>query len=190
MRRALVWIGIVALVVVIAGFVLDRTFLLVSVKTDAVASNAPSIPACNGRVVIEGLTYRIRAPRRGEMVAIHAVGAADGTITPDASSHQLVVVRRVVGVPGDQVVGRGGAVYVNGFKADGLRTAPFKQVDLGGDEFFVLGDNRTTAQDSRTFGPVPRNAIFGRVFLVAWPLGHFGGVSGRGTGASPGLVVC
>ena len=37
-------------------------------------------------------------------------------ITPDASSHQLVVVRRVVGVPGDQVVGRGGAVYVNGFK--------------------------------------------------------------------------
>jgi len=189
MRRALVWIGVVVLALVIVGFVLNRTFLLVSVQTDAADSNAPSIPACNGRIVAEGLTYRIRAPRRGEMVAFHASGSTNG-ITPDAHSHQLVVVRRVVGVPGDQVVGRGGAVYVNGFKADGLRTAPFKEVQLNGDEFFVLGDNRTSSHDSRTFGPVPRDAIFGRVFLVTWPLGHFGGVPGRGSGASPGPVAC
>ncbi|HET7743621.1 MAG TPA: signal peptidase I [Gaiellaceae bacterium] len=190
MRRALVWIGIVALVLVIAGFVLDRTFLLVSVGTDAAQSDAPAIHACNGRVVVEGLTYKIRAPRRGEMVAFHAAGTSDGRITPDAHSHQLIVVRRVVAVPGDQVVGRKGGVYVNGFRADGLTTAPFKEVSLGSDEFFVLGDNRTTSQDSRKFGPVPRDAIFGRVFLVTWPLGDFGGVPGRGTGASPGLVAC
>jgi signal peptidase I len=190
MRRALVWIGTVALAVLVVGFVLDRTFLLVSVQTDTAASNAPSIPACNGRVVIEGVTYRIRAPRRGEMVAFHAAGSSSGTITPDASSHQLVVVRRVVGVPGDEVVGRKGGVYVNGVKADGLRTGPFKEVSLGSDEFFVLGDNRSSSQDSRRFGPVPRGAIFGRAFLVTWPLGHFGGVPGRGTGASPGLVSC
>src|SRR5262245_20833166 len=116
MRRTLVWIGIVVLVVVVVAFVLDRTFLLNSVEADAASSDAPSIPACNGRVVTEGLTYRIRAPRRGEMVAFHASGTTDGTITPDADSHQLVVVRRVVAVPGDQVVGRGGFVYVNGFK--------------------------------------------------------------------------
>src|SRR5690242_2661188 len=100
MRRALVWIATVALAILVAGFVLDRTYLLNSVKTDAVASNAPSIPACNGRVVIEGVTYKIRAPRRGEMVAFHAAGSSNGTITPDAGSHQLVVVRRVVAVPG------------------------------------------------------------------------------------------
>lgn len=190
MRRALVWIGITLLALVIVGFVLDRTFLLVSVRTDDAASNAPAIPACNGRIVSEGLTYKIRAPRRGEMVAFHAAGLSNGRITPDASSHQLVVVRRVVAVPGDQVVGRNGSVYVNGIKADGLRTGKFQEVSLGSDEFFVLGDNRASSQDSRTFGPVPRDAIFGRVFLVTWPLGHFGGVPGRGTGASPGVVAC
>ena len=153
------------------------------------ASDVWLVPS-NGRVVIEGVTYKIRAPREGEMVAFHAAGTSDGTITPDADSHQLIVVRRVVAVPGDQVVGRNGSVYVNGFKADALRTAPFKEVSLGSDEFFVLGDNRTSSQDSRNFGPVPRGAIFGRVLLVGWPLGHFGGVPGRGTGDSPGLVAC
>jgi hypothetical protein len=54
------------------------------------------------------------------------------------------------------------------------KTPPFPPVRLGRNEYYVLGDNRTFSQDSRDFGPVPRDAIFARTFLVAWPPGRLG----------------
>ena len=189
MRRVVLWVVVAAAALLVAFFVLDRTFLLVSETASGEPSNAPTI-ACGTHVLAEGVTYHIRDPRRGEMVAFHASGTADGPITPDAHSRQLTVVRRVVGVPGDQVLGRAGRVYVNGVKIDDVTTAPFKQVDLGSNDYFVLGDNRSASQDSRTFGPVPRDAIFGRVFMAYWPLSDFGGLPARITGTPPGQISC
>jgi signal peptidase I len=189
MRRVLLWVAVVAVGLAVTFFVLDRTFLLVPVGPN-LSSEAPTIDACRGRVLTEGITYRLRDPRRGEMVAFHASGILGGDITPDAKARDLVVVKRVVGVPGDQVVGRKGRVYVNGFKIDDIRTAPFPEVQLGGDDYFVLGDNRSFSQDSRKFGPVPRNAIFGRVILAYWPLSDFGGLPARKAGAPPGQTTC
>jgi signal peptidase I len=189
MRRLVLWVVVAAAALLVAFFVLDRTFLLVSVTASGEPSNAPTI-ACGTHVLAEGVTYHIRDPRRGEMVAFHASGTADGPITPDAHARQLTVVRRVVGVPGDQVLGRAGRVYVNGVKIDDIATAPFKRVDLGSDEYFVLGDNRSASQDSRAFGPVPRNAIFGRVFMAYWPLSDFGRLPSRAAGTPPGQISC
>jgi signal peptidase I len=189
-RRLLLWLVVIGAGLAVAVFVLDRTYVLVWLSPDKESSNAPAIPSCTGRVLVEGITYHLRDPKRGEMVAIHAAGSTAGGITPDAHARQLVIVRRVVGIPGDQVTSRKGSVYVNGFKADGVQTGPFKPVQLGGDEYFVLGDNRSVSEDSRAFGPVPREAIFGRVFLVYWPLGDFGGVPGRRAGVPPGQIAC
>ena len=50
----------------------------------------------------------------------------------------------------------------------------------------MLGDNRTFSQDSRDFGPVPRDAIFARTFLVYWPLGRFGVPTYDKDGVPPG----
>jgi signal peptidase I len=80
----------------------------------------------------------------------------------------------VIGVPGDTVVGRGGRVFVNGHRADDIPTGPFTAAHLGPKQYFVLGDNRSVSEDSRDFGPVPRDTIFGRVFLIYWPLGRIG----------------
>jgi signal peptidase I len=187
MRRVL-WVVVGAAAIAVVLFLLDRSWTLVAIGTGATA-NEPTI-SCKDRVLSEGVTYHIRGPRRGEMVAFHASGSTTGRITPDAHARDLVVLRRVVAIPGDQVVGRGGAVYVNGVKIDDIRTTAFKEVDLSGGEYFVLGDNRSASQDSRTFGPVPRNAIFGHVFLVFWPLSDFGGVPGRRAGAPPGKISC
>lgn len=186
MRR--MFVPLIAVVALLAGtlFALDRTSLLVQVGSDGRSGMAPAIPGCDGRVVAEGFTFWFRDPRRGEIVAFHAKGSLGGTVTPDSGARDLDLTGRVVGIPDDQVAGREGAVFVNGLKVDDLKTAPFKEVDLGHDQFYVLGDNRSAAQDSRDFGPVPGDAIFGRVFLVFWPLGDFGPEEGRHPGAPPG----
>lgn len=163
---------IVAVVALIA--VLSWTSLVVLGRAAGGSSMSPTIPACDGRWLTEGFTYRFRDPHRGEIVVFRARGQLGGLVVPDPKARDLGIGKRVIGIPGDSVVGREGRVFVNGRKADDIPTDPFPRARLGDEEYFVLGDNRIASQDSRTFGPVPRDAIFGRVVLNYWPLGRFG----------------
>ena len=190
-RRKVVWVPIATVVaLVVVAVVLQSTGLVVSTVGGEGASNAPTIPACNARTLSEGFTYHVRDPHRGELVVIHAQGQIGSPITPDPDARDLNLTKRVIGVPGDTVVGRGERVFVNGTKADDIATAPFPSTRLGAKQYFVLGDNRSEAQDSRDFGPVPRAAIFGRVFLIYWPLGRFGTPGYDKTLVPPGQVAC
>jgi signal peptidase I len=166
------------------------TGLLVPVSGDGTADMAPSIPACDSRVLVEGFAYRRRDPHQGEIVAIHAARGTGDDVVPDADARDVTLTSRVVALPGDVVVGRAGRVYVNEFKIDDIRTAPFPRVQVGPDRYYVLGDNRSDARDSRDFGPVPRDAIFGRVVWVLWPLGDFGSPELRHEGPPPGPGLC
>jgi signal peptidase I len=188
-KRVLIPVStIVGFVVLFA--VLVQTDLLVLIVGGKGASMAPTFPACNGRSIAEGFTYRFRDPHRGEVVVIHARGRLGGPITPDPHARDLNLTKRVIGIPGDTVVSRNNRVFVNGKKADDIPTAPFLTTHLGLKEYFVLGDNRSEAQDSRDFGPVPRAAIFGRVFLIYWPLGRFGAPGYNKQLVPPGKVSC
>lgn len=170
--------------------VLWVTGLVIPLASQGTSSMAPTIPACNGRTLAEGFTYKWRDPHRGELVVFHASGTIGGPVTPDAESREVSLTKRVVALPGDQVVGRDSRVFVNGFKIDDIVTRPFPRVDVGADEYFVLGDNRSFSQDSREFGPVPRAAIFARVFWVFWPLADFGSPELRHEGPPPGAGLC
>jgi signal peptidase I len=96
--------------------------------------------------------------RRGELVCLRL---------PDGSP----AVRRIVAVQGDRVDLRGGIAYINGLaergsysftRTDRREDGPIYPVILRAGEYFVLGDSRETAVDSRSFGPVRADELLGR----------------------------
>jgi signal peptidase I len=180
----------IIVIAVTALVVLDFAELLVGVGPDESNSMANTVPACNGRVLAQGLTYRITDPSPGDVVTVHAAETDDGKIVPDRDADDRVLILRVVGGPGDVVVGRAGTVFVNAQKFDDITTKPFPAVKVPSEQYFLLGDNRSAAIDSRTFGPVLGNAIFAKVFAVDWPLRDITFRLGQSSGKPPGKIDC
>ncbi|HPY64402.1 MAG TPA: signal peptidase I [Bacillota bacterium] len=101
-----------------------------------------------------------------------------------ANGEGMIIIKRVVGLPGERVTIKNGDVYINGvlldepYLAEGVRTAPhhekYADVTLLKNEYYLLGDNRTNSRDSRDIGPVTRDEIAGRLILRFYPLSKFG----------------
>lgn len=91
-------------------------------------------------------------------------------------------VKRLIGLPGEKVEIKNGAVYVNDKKleepylAPGTYTSPNLTRDLGVDEYFVLGDNRNNSNDSRVWGPANKRHLIGTGLFILWPVKYFGKV--------------
>ena len=181
-----------AILVILASVfvVLDFAEILVPVGPDDSASMAETIPACDGRVLAEGLTYRIRDPEVDEVVAVHAAVTEGGTVVPDEDADDRTLVLRVAAGPGDVIEERAGSVYVNEIQFDDITTEPFEKVTVPNEQYFLLGDNRSAAVDSRTFGPVLGDAIFAKVFAVFWPVRDIRFRLGQDSGVPPGEIDC
>ena len=112
-------------------------------------------------------------PRRGDVVVFQA---------PTKPARDFV--KRIVGLPGERIEIRAGIVYINGVKltepylSDSNLTGSMECVpklerlncSLPENQFFVLGDNRGSSNDSRDWGTVPLGNIVGKVWFVYWPL--------------------
>ena len=89
------------------------------------------------------------------------------------------IVKRVVGIPGDVISYQGGVLTVNGTTVveDYIIDDPskhhsdmdFREIRLGADEYFLMGDNRTGSTDSRYFGPFHRSDIISKDMLILFP---------------------
>ena len=93
-------------------------------------------------------------------------------------------IKRVVGLPGDEVELRRGRVYINGktleepyVPSQYIDTAAYGPVQIPRDEYFVMGDHRISSNDSRIFGPVPSAFIYGKAVFAYWPWTQFGSIS-------------
>ncbi len=97
-------------------------------------------------------------------------------------------IKRVVALPGETIEIRAGEVYVDGRKLedqyvpagylDGSNYGPRK---IPVDSYFVMGDHRDSSNDSRVFGPVPRQYIYGKAVFAYWPVDHFGSLTSAST---------
>ena len=90
-------------------------------------------------------------------------------------------IKRVIGLPGDVVRIDAGDVYVNGQQlSEPYVPEPFRdrvsyeERRVPDGEYFVLGDHRNSSSDSRTWGFVKRDAIYGKAVFVYWPLANIG----------------
>ena len=118
------------------------------------------------RLIVDKLTYHFRAPERNDIVVLEL---------PDVSD---LLVKRIVALPGESIEIDNGEVYVNGVRLDepflrDLGHVSMARVRLGPLQYFVMGDNRDNSNDSRTFGPVMREQVVGRVWVRYWPLDDF-----------------
>ncbi len=143
------------------------------------------------RVLIDRTVYHYRSIRRGDIVAFRG---------PQAVNH-IVLLKRVIGLPGDTLSLSSGHVYVNGKLLDEpylrssrgvvAQTLPATGYGAPGDNvpwtlahpytipagrYFMMGDNRQDSFDSRYWGPIARSDVIGRAFAVYWPPQDIGGL--------------
>jgi signal peptidase I len=174
-------------VALILAFLL-RTFV-VQVFYIPSSSMVPTL-LIDDRIVVEKVTYLRREPARGEIIVfegdeplvaevagpatrvVRGVGRFLGVVPMDARDF----VKRVVGLPGDEVEVRGGIVRINGVALAepyvvNRDDADFGPVTVPPGTLFFLGDNRPNSADSRgPLGFVDREQVVGRAALVIWPL--------------------
>ena len=162
MRDLLIAIGL-ALVIIV--------FLYQPVKVEG-TSMAPLL-SDQERIFINKFVYRFEPIQRGDVVVFWY-----------PLDHSKSFIKRVVGLPGEAVEIRQGAVYVNGKMVPEPYVPPqyedlsdFGPVHVEKDHYFVMGDHRISSNDSRVFGSVGSQFIYGRAVFAYWPVDHFGSLS-------------
>jgi signal peptidase I len=118
------------------------------------------------RLIVDKLSYRLHAPQRNDIVVV------------DLPDMEEMLVKRIVALPGEVVEVRKGIVFVNGVAQPepyphDLTAYDMAPVTLEPLAYFVMGDNRGNSNDSRSFGPITRDEIMGRVWLRYWPFKEF-----------------
>jgi signal peptidase I len=122
-------------------------------------------------VIVSKINYRLGEPERGDVVVFDF----PRNITKE-------YIKRVIGLPGEQVRIQGGKVYINGIEL----SEPYLQIepqyegqwDVPENTLFVLGDNRNNSSDSHNWGMVPMTNLVGEALLVYWPPESWGMING------------
>jgi signal peptidase I len=123
-------------------------------------------------LIVDEISYRFDAPERGDVVIFR--------YPLDPSQF---FIKRVIGLPGENIKVEDGKVFINGKVLDeskylqNIDTAGSIEVKLAENEYFVLGDNRQASSDSRKWGEVDKKFIIGRAWLRAWPFNRAGVVN-------------
>jgi len=156
-------------------------FVLINLVTARVRVDGSSmLPTLTNeeRVIVNKLAYRLGEPERGDIIVFYF---------PVDPSQEFI--KRVIGLPGDQVSIHKGDILINGQRLE----EPYldARIRYEGDwtvaegQLFVLGDNRNNSLDSHNWGTVPFDYVIGKALFIYWPFNTLGMVEH----GSPQLVV-
>lgn len=150
-------------------------FLYQPVKVEG-TSMAPLL-SDQERIFINKFVYRFEPIERGDVVVFWY---------PLDRSKSFI--KRVIALPGETVELRTGRLYVGGKElmepyvpSNYLDGASYPPLTVPSDSFFVMGDHRDSSNDSRVFGPVARQFIYGKAVFAYWPVDHFGSLTSTST---------
>ena len=187
----------VLIVIAFAVALLIKTFLLQAFYIPS-ASMEPTLVE-GDRVLVEKVSYRFGGPDRGDVVVFEK----DFELPPGAEDDQSIFedigdgfrslfgfptggsqdfIKRTVAIEGDTIEGRDGKVFVNGaeisepYLTDDIEISAFGPVEIPQGMIFVMGDNRTNSDDSRSFGPIEADTVVGRAFVLIWPPSDMSGL--------------
>jgi signal peptidase I len=162
------WLRDIAIAV--AASVLIVLFLYQPVKVEG-TSMLPRLED-RDRLFINKFVYHFEEIHRGDVVVFHYPR------DPEKS-----YIKRVIALPGDRLRIEHGEVYVNdkrlleAYVPDEFRdTKSYPETVMPEDEYFMMGDHRSISSDSREFGPVDRDLIYGKAEFVYWPRKDAGAV--------------
>lgn len=127
-------------------------------------------------LIVDKLSYRFHDPERFDII-----------VFPFQFQDNTYYIKRIIGLPGETVqIMDDGSIYINGEKLEenyGMEVIKpetigraAEPIELGDDEYFVMGDNRNNSRDSRTdmVGNIKRENIIGKAWLRIWPVSDFG----------------
>lgn len=127
-------------------------------------------------LIVDKLSYRFHDPERFDII-----------VFPFQFQDNTYYIKRIIGLPGETVqIMDDGSIYINGEKLEenyGMEVIKpetigraAEPIELGDDEYFVMGDNRNNSRDSRTdmVGNITRENIIGKAWLRIWPVSDFG----------------
>ncbi len=118
-------------------------------------------------VIVNKLAYKLGQPAIGDVVVFHFPRNLDQEY-----------IKRIIGLPGDEVAVREGQVFVNGgpLEEPYIKAPPTyeSQWQVAEGELFVLGDNRNNSSDSHNWGGVPMEHVVGKAVLIYWPPTEWG----------------
>ncbi len=166
-------VEVIQIVIISAAIVIPIRYFLIQPFNVKGASMEPNFYN-DEYLIIDELSYRFREPERGEIVVFRY---------PNDPSQFFI--KRVLGLPGETVeITDGKMVLYNEAHPNGAvleepylfgeMTEGKKKTVLGADEYWLMGDNRDESLDSRSFGPVKRSLVVGRVWIRGLPLSRVG----------------
>ena len=120
------------------------------------------------RLLVNKVAYSFHEPERGDIIVFQP-----------PNNRQSDYIKRIIASPGDTIEIKNGSVYVNDVKLDEpyiseKAKSNFKEDEVPEGDYFVLGDNRNSSNDSRRGWTVPRENIIGKAWLSIWPPREWG----------------
>jgi signal peptidase I len=158
------------------AFLIITIYALVNLSTARAIVSGPSMQPnfyTGQLVIINRFAYFFNNPARGDVVVVHNPLPECRLVTSNNANCDDLI-KRAIGLPGEQVRINGGRVYINGLRIEEPYVTEFcKGCDgswtLNAHQYLILGDNRNNSWDGHSFGPISRDLIVGEAWIRYWP---------------------